>query len=91
MTFIGVSFDSEDLTLSVTPERVQELLDLLQLWLQKQSTTLKELQSLVGKLSFVASCVQASRELIARVLNWLRLIHGKKSAQPLYIKIDLLW
>ena len=37
MTFIGVLFNSEDLTLSVTPERVQVLLDLLQLWLQKQS------------------------------------------------------
>ena len=93
MTFIGVLFNSEDLTLSVTPERVQELLDLLQLWLQKQSATLKELQSLVGRLSFVASCVQASRVFIARILNWLRLIHGKKSAQPIpsYVKLDLLW
>ena len=93
MTFIGVLFNSEDLTLSVTPERVQELLDLLQLWLQKQSATLKELQSLVGKLSFVASCVQASRVFIARILNCLRLIHGKKSAQPIssYVKLDLLW
>ena len=93
MPSIGVLFNSEDLTLSVSPERVQELLDLLQLWLQKQSATLKELHSLVGKLSFVASCVQASRVLIARILNWLRIIHGKKYAHPisLYVKLGLLW
>ena len=83
MTFIRVLFNSEDFTLSVTPKRVQELLDHLQLWLQKQSATLKDLHSLVGKLSFVASCVQASRVFIARILNWLRIIHGQKSAQPI--------
>ena len=31
MTFIRVLFNLEDLTLTVTPEREQELLDLLQL------------------------------------------------------------
>ena len=37
--------------------------------------------------------MQASRVFIARILNWLRLIHGKKSAQPIpsYVKLDLLW
>ena len=46
MVFIGVMFDTEDLTLSVTPERVQEILELVESWLQKQSVTLQELQSL---------------------------------------------
>ena len=72
---------------SVTPEKVKELLDLLQLCLQKQSTTLKE-------LPFVAPCVQASTVFIARILNWVRLIHSKKSAQsilPSYVEVYLLW
>ena len=91
MVFIGVLFNTEDMTLSVTPERVQEILDLVNLWLLKSTATLQELQSLVGKLSFVASCVHSSRVFIARLLNWLRHIHGKKSPQPIptYISKDL--
>ena len=38
MTFIGVWFDTEELTLSATPERVQEILDVVHTWLRKHST-----------------------------------------------------
>ena len=40
MTFIGVLFDAEELTLSVTPERLQEILSLLEVWLLKTEATL---------------------------------------------------
>ena len=93
MVFIGVLFNTTDMTLSVTPERVQEILDLVEIWLYKPVATLKELQSLSGKLSFVASCVQSSRVFIARLLNWLRQIQGQKSALPIpsFIYKDLVW
>ena len=93
MTFIGVLFDSEALTLSVTPERLQEILSLLDVWLLKSKATLHDLQSLIGKLSFITSCVQASRVFMCRLLLWLRQIHGKKSAQqiPVSVHKDLLW
>ena len=93
MTFIGVLFDSEELTLSVTPERLQEILSLLEVWLLKTEATLQELQSLIGKLSFISSCVQASRVFMCRLLSWLRQIHGKKSVQqiPMSVRKDLLW
>ena len=58
---------------------MQEILELVNMWLHKKSATLQELQSLVGKLNF-SSCFHASRVFICRILNWLRLIHGKKSA-----------
>ena len=70
MVFIGALFSTVDMTLTVTPERVQEILDLVEVWLHKPTATLKELQSLIGKLSFVASYVQSIRVLIARLLNW---------------------
>ena len=93
MVFIGVLFNTDDLTLSVTAERVQEILELVSMWFQKKSATLQELQSLVGKLNFISSCVHASRVFICTILNWLRLIHGKRSAQPIptFVKKDLMW
>ena len=92
MTFIGVLFNSHDLTLSVTPERVKEILDLVNIWLRKSTATLKELQSLIGKLYFIASCVHSSRIFIAHLLNWLRSIPEKQSAQlaPSHITKDLM-
>ena len=83
LVFIGVYFYTEDLTLSVTPERVRETLDLTDLWLYKDSALLQELQSLIGKLSFIVSCVHSSRVFICRLLNWLREIHSCVLAQPI--------
>ena len=93
MVFIGVLFDTDDLTLSVTAERVLEILELVDSWLQKKSATLRELQSLVGKLNFISACVHASRVFICRILNWLRLIHGKQSAHIIaaFVRKDLMW
>ena len=93
MAFIGVLFDSEELTLSVTPERLQEILSLLEVWLLKTMATLQELQSLISKLSFISSCVQASRVFMCRLLSWLHQIHCKKSVQqiPMSVRKDLLW
>lgn len=93
MVFIGVYFNTEDLTLSVTPNRVRETLNLIDLWLKKDSAMLQELQSLIGKLSFIVSCVHSSRVFICRLLNWLREIHSCVTAQPIpnLIHKDLKW
>ena len=83
MTFLGAMFDTEELTLSVTPERLQEILLLVDQWLQKTHATLHELQSLIGKLQFVSNCVKPSRIFICRLLNWLRQIHTTDSLVPI--------
>ena len=63
MVFIGVLFDSETLTLLVTQERLEEIKRLIEAWLNFESATVKQLQSLIGKLNFVAHCVKPSRIL----------------------------
>ena len=39
MVFLGVMFDTENLTLSVTVERLSEIRDLIKCWLNKVSVT----------------------------------------------------
>ena len=73
-TCLGVQINTVDMTLSVTPERLDELVVLLSHWLAKKSATRSELQSLVGKLSFVSKCVRQSRLFLARILAMLRTI-----------------
>ena len=72
MTCLGVELNTIALTLSVSPDRLSELDDLLHAWLHKRTTTKQALQSLVGKLIFVSKCVRQSRIFIARILRLLR-------------------
>ena len=54
-------FDSENLTLTVTPERLMEIKMLVNEWFKFEKATLKQLQSLIRKLNFVAQCVKPAR------------------------------
>ena len=69
---LGVELNTIALTLSVIPDRLSELDDLLHAWLHKRTTTKKALQSLVGKLIFVSKFVRHSRIFIPRILRLLR-------------------
>lgn len=92
MSFLGVQFDTVARTLSVTRERLEEILDLLSHWLGKVTATRKEVQSLLGKLNFVASCVRPGRVFIARMLQFLR---GMQDGVPKVLsqefRKDVLW
>ena len=57
MTFIGVLFNTNKMTIEVTHERLIEIVLLLKTWLDKSTATLTEIQSLLGKLNFIAACV----------------------------------
>ena len=52
--FLGVLFNSEIQTMSVTPSRLVEIEDILNRWLSFKSASKKDLQSLIGKLQFIA-------------------------------------
>lgn len=60
------------MAIEVTPECLIEIKNLIQLWLFKTETTLREIQSLICKLNFMASCVRSSRIFISRLINWLK-------------------
>ncbi len=68
MIFLGILFDSVKMSLEVTPERLQEIRTLVSVWLRKSNATKKEVQSLIGKLSFVSSCVRPGRVFIQSML-----------------------
>lgn len=71
---LGVEFDTVNMTMAVTQERLHELELLLQQWSHKLSATKRELQSLIGKLSFVTKCVRQSRLFLTRLLDLLRTV-----------------
>ncbi|XP_071176474.1 uncharacterized protein [Mytilus edulis] len=93
MVFLGILFDTVSCTLSITKDRLEEILYLVKSWLQKERCSLKDLQSLLGKLHFVSSCVCPGRLFVSRLLVWLRTFGGQNITKrvPKYIKLDLVW
>lgn len=94
MIFLGILFNTITMTVEVTPDRLLEIKRLIDQWLNKESVTLKQIQSLLGKLNFVAACVKPSRIFVSRLLNWLRSIYHSSDfyhSIPDYVKKDLEW
>jgi hypothetical protein len=100
MEFLGITVDTVKLTLEVNLDRVTEISLLVEAWLRKEKASLRDLQSLLGKLHFVSTCVRPGRLFASRLLNWLRQAfpsnivgseHNIFRRIPKGVKKDLLW
>ena len=63
---------------------MSECMGLLRAWLSKSEATRREVESLGGKLSFIATCVRPGRLFISRLLDYL-------SELPDFVRKDVLW
>jgi len=92
VAFLGIWFDTVKMTMEVTPERLLEIKDLTAAWLTKNRATVKEVQSVIGKVNFVAKCVKPARIFIGRMLNFLReMPHKGRSRVTEDFKGDIKW
>lgn len=95
MPFLGVQFNSTELTMSVPPEKLQEVREELSLWLKKTTATKKTIQQLLGRLFWISRCVRFSRPFMGRLLQQLRDMHHlpdhKKSPLSPGCKEDIRW
>ena len=85
--------DSEHFTLSVTETRVKDLLSELSSWSSREFYTLRQLQSLLGKLSFVTAYVKPGCIFMSRLLNSLRAFPSTRVRLPVSanMKADIAW
>ena len=95
MTYLGVQFDSVQMTMSVPPDKVTEIKAEIGKWVRKTTITKKELQSLLGKLFWVAKVVQHARPFMGRLLMQLRTMTSLKDSRKVKLsdesKKDILW
>ena len=69
----------------------RELQSLLSQWLTKSYASKKEVQSLIRKLNFVATCVRPSRVFLSRMLNFLRQMEHDKCPISSEFQKDVFW
>ena len=92
MEFLGNTVDTVKMTLEVSPERKQELMQLINKWLNRKRLRQKQLQSLIGKLSFVTNCVRPGRLFLSRMIDVLKQCYkdGKNTITQEFME-DLRW
>ena len=92
MVFLGVQFDTLAMAMSVTPERIQELLHRCISSLSLSRITRHDLQSLLGVMCFVTACVRPARVFMSTLLNTLLLYkHSRFCFLFAENKADLRW
>ena len=95
LELLTVVVSVSSLTLSVPAFCVAELQLELNVWLTKCSFTKRELQQLLGKLSYVSACVRPGRAFMSRLLNALRLCFSapRQTVHPVSddLRADINW
>ena len=92
LNIMGIVVNIEAHTFSITDEKMNEISQsCIELFLRDRFTK-RELQSLLGKLLYVSSCVTGVRRFLNRMLHTLRLNHTSKEICPdTDFCLDLLW
>lgn len=92
MIFLGILVNTLSLTLEVPEERLCEIMGLLEVWWNRTHFTRKTVETMVGKLNFVATCVRPGRLFIARILEFMRSL-PPTGQYPVTgdLRKDLLW
>ena len=92
MIFLGILFNILSMTLTITPECLDEIRQLLRRWETKTAYTITELQVLLGKLNFASGTIRAGRIFLSRLINDLKSFpaSGTKATTPELLK-DIQW
>ena len=85
VTCLGVDTDTEKFTVSIPPEKITEILTECHIWADRQECTKRHLQSLLGKLLYITTCVHLSRPFLNRMLDLLR---SSDKLSKIYLTMD---
>ena len=72
LVWLGLLYDTNNMTISIPKEKLEEIMELLKMWEGKQRATRGQMQSLLGTLQFVAGVSPPTRIFTNRMLQDLR-------------------
>jgi len=72
ISFLGILIDSVEQVVACTPERVKELMQLLASLTNKSLVRRKDVESLIGKLSFAAQVLPGARPFMRHMIDAIR-------------------
>ncbi len=69
LEFLGIVIDTEQEVLAISAERQEELSQLLNSFHHRKSSSVRRLQSLLGKLSFASTVLPGARPFLRRIID----------------------
>ena len=72
MEWLGFLFNTQEMSITLPPHKLQEIIDLTGTWSAKTRASRRDLQSLAGKLNHISQCVLPARKFMGRILACLR-------------------
>ena len=69
LPYLGIEIDTISFTISIPDEKVNDLMEQMPWWCGRRTCTLKELQSLNGKLNFFSKAIQPGRMFTRRLID----------------------
>ena len=92
LEFLGITFDTKSMTMEVSADKLQEIKQELAGWLSKTVARRREVESLVGKLQFMAKCVRTGRIFLGRLIQWIQTMDRRFNyAIPMEARKDIAW
>ena len=92
VTCLGVLIDTVKGTVSIPPEKLDQINATVRQWLSKSVVSKHQLQSLLGLLLYVHKCVKPARIFVNRMLELLRSSHAsQRITLTTDFKRDLQW
>ena len=72
MSFVGINTNTEDMTVSITPQRLMEIRQLVRQARCQTLTDVKQVRSVIGKLAFAAKTCPPGRIFYSRLITFLK-------------------
>ena len=92
LEFLGITFNSDRMTMERSEQKMQDIMKEISGWLTKTSAKRREVESLIGKLQFLAKCIKAGRIFLSRLIQWIRgMQRNKEYTIPLEARKDIAW
>lgn len=90
--WLGYKIDTQAMTVAIPENKLEEVVQECHCWFQRKRVTRTMVQSLAGKLAYVAGSVRHGRKFLARILAALRSDYHKKwlTINQDFIK-DVMW
>lgn len=97
LTFLGIQLDTVEMSASLPAPKLAELMQITSDWGLKSRCTLRDLQSLVGSLSFACQVVRPGRFFLRRIIARMAAmaarvtLKGETWGIPTEVRDDIAW
>jgi hypothetical protein len=99
LPFLGIQINTSSMTLSLDPLRLTYVQGLLSDWMSMSKASIKDIQSLVGTLSFCSKVIRSGRIFLRRLINYTTHLMKRYKSQAHTtphlltdsVKKDILW